>query len=177
MRRTRTQVYGASCALPYSSVKSWFDLNPLIIRGVLSETGEVVGYLTSLPVYKETYLRSLLPSFDERTINAHDISTTWSAYHFVSSIVVLPSLQGCSPVSKLLRASLLKRLIEGCDSGDEEVYLSAQALSEKGAFCMTSLGMSKIGDTDNGWKIYRAVVRKQGLPALYARLTNTLVSI
>jgi ribosomal protein S18 acetylase RimI-like enzyme len=173
------QNYGPISALPVSLLRNWYEKNNSIFRIAVTSENSVVGYLSSLPLLANIFIRTLESDFQESSINADDIDTSlWPANGgvFISSIVVAPEYQKQSPASLLLRLAFIEDLIGDCFEKNQAVRISAQALSPKGEACMRSLGMQAWDLTAAGWKVYYGQLGKADLLGVRKGLQHKLAT-
>lgn len=167
------RVYGPESTLSGPLLRSWFEKNTAIFRIAAALNGELIGYVSSIPLLASKFERTVEPDFNEKSIKAEDIDTSlWPSKGgvFISSIVIAPEHQRRSPASLLLRIALVKDIINECTDENRTFRFSAQALSKKGETCMRSLGMEAYGVTTMGWKIYYGELRRAALQRVQQEL-------
>lgn len=156
--RLASSVYSATTLLPASTLSCWYKRNSEVFW--IARDGEkLVAYMTMLPLSHEAFAATLEPQFDEKRLSASEVlrySNDGDYFGFVSSIVVHPDYRG-SVVSRQLRAHFLDTLINWWDCGRRIVRLSAEALNDRGASMMKSLGLSEHVRSDHGSIILSAI--------------------
>lgn len=173
LQELAAQNYGPSSTLPTSLLRGWYNKNASIFRIAVTSENSVAGYISSLPLCKKIFERTIDPGFQESCITAQDIDTSLCSSDggvFISSIVVAPEYQKHTPASLLLRLAFIEDLISECAGEDQEVRISAQTLSAKGESCIGSLGLKAYGFTTAGWKIYYGKLGRAGLHSVRQEL-------
>lgn len=173
------QIYGPLTALPVSLLRSWYEKNNSIFRMAVTAENSIVGYLLSLPHSANIFEETLGLDFQEKSIAADDLDTSWGSANggiFISSIVVAPEYQRQSPASLLLRLAFTEDLIGDCSGKNQAVRIAAQALSPKGEACMRSLGLKARDPTTAGWKVYYGRLTRADLFAVQQELQQKLAT-
>jgi GNAT superfamily N-acetyltransferase len=156
--RLASSVYSSTTLLPASTLSGWYERNSEVFW--IARDGEkLVAYMTMLPLSHDAFASTLEPQFDEKGLSASDVlrySKDGDYFGFVSSIVVHPDYRG-SGVSRELRAYFLDTLVNWWTCGRRIVRLSAEALNDRGASMMESLGLSEHVRSDHGSIILSAI--------------------
>ena len=179
LQELAAQNYGPSSTLPTSLLRGWYNKNASIFRIAVTSENSVAGYISSLPLCKKIFERTIDPGFQESCITAQDIDTSLCSSDggvFISSIVVAPEYQKHTPASLLLRLAFIEDLISECAGEDQEVRISAQTLSAKGESCIGSLGLKAYGFTTAGWKIYYGKLGRAGLHSVRQELQQKMAT-
>ena len=179
IQKLAAQNYGSSTALPESILQVWYDKNPAIFRIAVTPENAVAGYLSSLPLITNMFNRTTDSDFNETSITADDIHTGFYPAKggiFISSIVVGRDYQEHTPVSLLLRLTLVEDLIGQWPGDEHTVRMSAQTLSPRGEACMQSLGLQEQGLMNLGWKVYYGRLGKTDLHAIQRELQRKFES-
>jgi len=179
LQKLAAQNYGPSSALPASLLRGWYEKNTSIFRIAVTSENLVAGFISSLPLCEKIFERTIDPDFQESLITAEDIDASLCSSDgglFISSIVVAPEYQKCTPTSLLLRLALIEDLISECSRESQTVRISAQALSAKGEACMGSLGLKAYGLTTAGWKIYYGTLGRAGLHSVRQELRQKIAA-
>ena len=169
------RLYGRQSALSASLLRMWYRKNASIFRIAESSDGIIAGYISTLPLGASRFETTLKPDFQETSIQAEDIEASFfpaGGGVFLSSIAVAPEYQQRSPVSLLLRLALVEDLMDACSK--KNIRISAQAVSQKGQGCMSSLAMKVCGVTTMGWKIYYGEHTRADLRAIKKILQKKL---
>jgi GNAT superfamily N-acetyltransferase len=162
--RLASSVYSTTTLLPASALSSWYKRNQEVFW-IARDGDELIAYMTMLPLSPEAFAATLEPQFDERRLSASDVlcySNDGNYFGFVSSIVVHPDYRG-SGVSRQLRAYFLNTLLNWWGCGRRIVRISAEALNDRGASMMKSLGLNEHVRSDHGSIILSATCNDKTL--------------
>ena len=158
-----SSVYKVSNALPAEILESWWQKHPAMFHLAL-HNGKLYGYTSAFPLTEEAFKKTLVPDFDEKTLEPDSIlklDTPGNYQMYFCSIVVHPNWQGLG-LSKSMRKSFLSYLLSLWHQGKHVKNLSASVVSEKGADMMKSLGMNAISNGQHG-DVFQASHTEQSL--------------
>lgn len=153
-------VYGADFTAPLELTESIHNKNPDICLAAKDNSlNKVIGYISAIPLSPEAFNKATDPYFDEAFI-ADDVvkynycNMTTKRYHlYVASIVVEPAYQKHG-ISRRLYYSFLGFLLElGKENNILFDDIAARA-TPKGEKLCKSIGMSHIGTSNKGEKIF-----------------------
>ena len=150
------RVYGPDVLLPLSTLEMWHARAKRIFWTAWSDCN-LIGYLTVLPLSDAGFAKTLRDDFDEKQLFPIEIvaySREAPNHLFFSSIVVDPSSHGAANISRLLRRQFAHDILAMITDGFSFDRISAEALNERGAAMVESLGMDYLLDTRAGSKIF-----------------------
>jgi nucleoside phosphorylase len=148
------ETYESSVLVPAATLEMWWRANPLTIRLISTDCGEVVGYWHILPLSAQAFRGLLEGRLTERQIGMADILTyqeleAGSVYVYITAVSVVGSMlaRSASVILDLLAFLQLLHHTIGIDG------ISAQAVSDDPLNLMANFGMVR-GDSQNAVQIW-----------------------
>lgn len=133
--------------------RKWYNKNSklwTVAKEIGSQT--IIGYVGAFPLSKEIFEKTVLPSYDEISIEPDDIEVydiPGIYYVYLNSIVVSPAYQKISSVYKKILDGFIDFLIELAEDDIFFAEVSARAVSPIGEKICRSLNMVSVARGEN----------------------------